>query len=319
MGLVEASFTAVRFRNFKGLRKFSVSLQSFNILVGPNNAGKSTIVGAFRILAEGIRKARSRNPALVMTPNGQGLGYPIDLGKSGGVGENIFFDYDDSEPATITFRLSNANELTLFFPEQGICTLLCDANGLPIKSTSLFRRNFPVTVGFVPILGPVDQEERLYKQEAARQALLTTGAARNFRNIWHHFPEGFAEFRELIQETWPGMDISKPELNIGENPVILRMFCPEDRIPREIFWAGFGFQVWCQMLTHIVKNRRVSLFLIDEPDIYLHSDLQRQLLALLKALGPDILIATHSTELISEADPNDILVIDKRNNEVDPF
>jgi hypothetical protein len=54
------------------------------------------------------------------------------------------------------------------------------------------------------------------------------------------------------------------------------------------------------------------LLAIDEPDIYLHSDLQRQLLSLLKEAGPDILIATHSTELVSDADPNDIVVVTKR-------
>ena len=86
------------------------------------------------------------------------------------------------------------------------------------------------------------------------------------------------------------------------------MFCPEERIPREIFWAGFGFQVWCQMLTHVIQSEGASLFLIDEPDIYLHADLQRQLLGLLQNLGPDILIATHSTEIITEAEPDDILL-----------
>jgi predicted ATP-dependent endonuclease of OLD family len=61
-------------------------------------------------------------------------------------------------------------------------------------------------------------------------------------------------------------------------------------------------------------NKNASLFLIDEPDIYLHSDLQRQLLSILKTLGPDIIIATHSTELISEAEINDILLINKSNS-----
>jgi hypothetical protein len=91
----------------------------------------------------------------------------------------------------------------------------------------------------------------------------------------------------------------------------LQMFCPEDRIPREIFWAGFGFQVWCQMLTHIIQSNESALFLIDEPDIYLHSDLQRQLLGLLRNMGPDILIATHSTEIITEAETDDIVLINK--------
>jgi predicted ATP-dependent endonuclease of OLD family len=89
------------------------------------------------------------------------------------------------------------------------------------------------------------------------------------------------------------------------------MFCPEERIDREIFWAGFGFQVWCQMLTFMVVNKNASLFIIDEPDIYLHSDLQRQLVSALRSLGPDILIATHSTEIILEADPDEILTVTK--------
>jgi hypothetical protein len=163
----------------------------------------------------------------------------------------------------------------------------------------------------VPILGPVEHNEPLYLREAARKALLTHGAARNFRNIWYHYQDDFAAFRKLIRETWPGMDIEPPEVDRSHNPPLLRMFCPEERIPREIYWAGFGFQVWCQMLTHIVRNVQASIFLIDEPDIYLHSDIQRQLLAILKDLGPDILIATHSTELIAEAEPDELLVINK--------
>lgn len=77
-------------------------------------------------------------------------------------------------------------------------------------------------------------------------------------------------------------------------------------------WAGFGFQVWCQMLTHLIQSKAASIFLIDEPDIYLHSDLQRQLVGLLRSLGPDILIATHSTEIVTEAEANEIVLINKK-------
>jgi len=108
------------------------------------------------------------------------------------------------------------------------------------------------------------------------------------------------------------MDIQRPEVDSSHEKTLLRMFCPEERIPREIFWAGFGFQVWCQMLTYIVRGKGAALFIIDEPDIYLHADIQRQLLGILKALGPDILIATHSTEIITEADPDDLVVINKK-------
>ena len=65
------------------------------------------------------------------------------------------------------------------------------------------------------------------------------------------------------------------------------------------------------MLTHLIQGGDNSIFLIDEPDIYLHSDLQRQLIGLLRQLGPDILIATHSTEMIIEAEPDELILVDK--------
>lgn len=67
------------------------------------------------------------------------------------------------------------------------------------------------------------------------------------------------------------------------------------------------------MLTHIIQGSASSIFLIDEPDIYLHSDLQRQLIGSPRNMGPDILIATHSTEIITEAETDDIVLVNKRH------
>jgi hypothetical protein len=305
-------FVRVDFYRFKSFSRFSLNLRHFNILVGPNNAGKSTVLAAFRILAAALRKATSRTPEVVRGPLGDTLGYVIDLSAISVGEENIFHNYDDQEPATVLFKLSNKNELLLYFPEKGACYLIASHDGRHPKAPASFRANFNCPIGFVPILGPVEQNEGLYEKETARRALFNYSAARNFRNIWYHFPDKFDEFRSALIETWPGMDINKPEVDFSGRKPRLCMFCPEERIPREIFWAGFGFQVWCQMLTHLVQSSDRSIFLIDEPDIYLHSDLQRQLLRLLRNLGPDILLATHSTEIITEAEPDDILLVSKK-------
>ncbi|RJQ54489.1 MAG: ATP-binding protein [Actinobacteria bacterium] len=304
--------TSVKFSRYKAFQEFSVALDEFNILVGPNNSGKSTILGAFRILAEALRRAKSKSPVLVQGPGGTTRGHDVNLDNVPIATENVFYNYRDDEPAQVSFRLSGGDHLTLYFPERGACNLTWDAGGRAIASPSAFRQHFSVDVGLVPILGPVEHNEPLYQKEAAREALLTHRASRNFRNIWYHYPDSFDEFRALVQETWPGMDIKKPEVDVSyAAKPLLHMFCPEERLDREIFWAGFGFQVWCQMLTFMVMHKDASLFVIDEPDIYLHSDLQRQLIAALRELGPDILLATHSTEIISEADPNQILVVTK--------
>jgi len=305
-------FTSISFRNYKALRQYSVSLNGFNILVGPNNSGKSTILGAFRILAEGMRKASARNPEFLSLRGEESWGYRVPLDELPLAMENVFSNYDDTHPAIIDFRLSSGNRLELRFPETNICYMICKTQGRPVRSTADFKREYKASVGFVPVLGPVEHDEPLYQKEAARRALLTHRASRNFRNIWYHYPENFQQFRDLIRSTWPGMDIDPPEVDVRGQKPILRMFCPEERYPREIFWAGFGFQVWCQMLTFMVRAKSDSLLIIDEPDIYLHSDLQRQLVSLLKEIKSDVLIATHSTEIISEAEPGDLLVVNKK-------
>ncbi len=304
-------FARVEFTRFKAFKTFRLDLKHFNIMVGPNNAGKSTILAAFRILAAAQRRAIAQRATLVRGPAGTVYGYQVNLAAISVAEENIFYNYEDDEPAQVVFHLSNGNSLTLYFPEAGVCVLLPDAQGNGFATPTTFRSQFNCPIGFVPILGPVEHHEPLFEKEAARLALFNYRAARNFRNIWYHYKERFPEFREALQQTWPGMDVEPPEVDRSHKKPLLHMYCPEKRRPRELFWAGFGFQVWCQMLTHIIQWKEASIFLIDEPDIYLHADLQRQLLGLLRNLGPDILLATHSTEIITEAEADDILLISK--------
>jgi energy-coupling factor transporter ATP-binding protein EcfA2 len=304
-------FVRVKFSRFKAFKEFTLDLKHFNILIGPNNAGKSTVLAAFRILAAAMRRATSRNATPVRGPHGIVQGYDVDLTAISIAEENIFYNYDDSEAAEVSFQLSNQNVLRLFFPEPKVCLLLADAQGKQCSQPSTFRKQFDCPIGFVPILGPVEHHEPLYEKEAARLALFNYRAARNFRNIWYHYPDKFDDFRSALLQTWPGMDIERPEIDTSHERPRLHMYCPEHRIPRELFWSGFGFQVWCQMLTHLIQSKNVSIFLIDEPDIYLHSELQRQLLGLLRNLGPDILLATHSTEIIIEAETDDIVLVNK--------
>ncbi len=304
-------FVRVHFERFKAFKSFSLELRKFNVLVGPNNAGKSTILAAFRILAAAIRRADSRKAELIQGPQGLTQGYTIDLTTISVAEENLFYDYDYDQAASVCFSLSSGNSLTLYFPEPQVCYLISDAQGRPCGTPTTFRKFFRCQIGFVPILGPVEHNEPLYEREAARRAVFNYRAARNFRNIWWHLPHGFQEFRELIQATWPGMDVKPPELDRSHDRARLHMYCPENRKDRELFWAGFGFQVWCQMLTHVIQWKTASIFLIDEPDIYLHSDLQRQLISILRTLGPDILIATHSPEIVTDAEIDEIVIVDK--------
>jgi energy-coupling factor transporter ATP-binding protein EcfA2 len=305
----EVTITSLEFRNFKALDQFSISLQHMNVLVGPNNSGKSTVLSALRALAEGLRRARAKSADRVVGPGGETtLGYRISEDSLPISVENVHTDYEETDTRVI-FRLSNRNVLQLYFPRDGGCSLLTDVNGRPTYTPGEFRKAFPISIGIVPVLGPVEHEEALVNEETVRRGLATHRASRHFRNYWRYYPQGFEVFADLVAGTWPGMKILSPEIDAQSGK--LTMFAEEERIPRELFWSGFGFQIWCQLLTHISRATQDTLIVIDEPEIYLHPDIQRQLLGILRAAGPDIVLATHSTEMIAEADPSDIVLIDK--------
>ncbi|WP_151735193.1 ATP-dependent nuclease [Paenibacillus tengchongensis] len=304
------NITSIEFKNFKALKYYSVKIQRMNILVGPNNSGKSTIISAFRALAIGIRQALSKKASIVSTSDGEQMGYQISEEALPMSLENVHTDYAEIE-SSINFRLSNGNRLILYFPLTGGCYLLTVTSGKKVTTPKQFKEEFPISLEIVPVLGPIEQNEQVISEETVRKGLTTHRASRHFRNYWRYYPQGFEEFSKLVSKTWPGMTIEPPRKTDMMSSDLV-MFCNEDRIARELYWSGFGFQIWCQLLTHISRSKDASIIVVDEPEVYLHPDVQRQLLGILRDSGPDIIIASHSTEIMGEADASEILLINKK-------
>jgi energy-coupling factor transporter ATP-binding protein EcfA2 len=304
---VSETITSVEFKDYKALKNFSLRLTDRNVLVGPNNCGKSTIIGAFRVLAEGLRTARSKSPERIIFGETVVRGYRIPKESIAISTENVHTNYQDLD-SSITFRVSNGNQLRLIFPERGGCILVPETTRTPVLSPKSFSTAFPISLAVVPVLGPLEQDEPRVELATVQRNLHTPRASRHFRNYWLYRPEAFEKFSDLVQRTWPGINIGEP-IDDGD---VIHMFCTEGRIPRELFWSGFGFQIWCQLLTHLVRGGDASIMVVDEPEIYLHPDLQRQLLEILFSLGPSVVMATHSAEMIGAAEPRDIILIDKK-------
>lgn len=305
----EIRFVSVQFRNFKALEHFSIRLASLNILIGPNNSGKSTVLSAFRVLESGLRRARAKKAELVRIGDDVRYGYYLSEETVPMSVENVHTDYVE-EDATVTFRLSNGSRLILLFPANGGIVFHCETNGRPVTTPSAFRQAFPIGVVSVPVLGPLEHNEEFVQQETVVRELSTHRASRHFRNYWHYFPEGFDTFAKLVSERWPGMTVSPPDPPDYASKTIA-MFCRENRMTRELYWAGFGFQVWCQLLTHISRATTSTILVIDEPEIYLHPEVQRQLLEIVRNSGPAVLLATHSAEVVAEAEPSEVLLVQK--------
>lgn len=119
-------FTAVKFRNFKSLRDFSIRLKMINVLVGPNNAGKSTILDAFRIMMAAHNFASRRNPTGIQIGDKIELGYDIPISQIPISLANIHSDYLTNRETSVEFIIDNGNKLKLSFYENSRCILSFD-------------------------------------------------------------------------------------------------------------------------------------------------------------------------------------------------
>jgi energy-coupling factor transporter ATP-binding protein EcfA2 len=302
-------FKTVRFRNFKSFKDFSVQLKAVNVLVGPNNAGKSTILDAFRAAAAAHSFASRRVPTVLQVDGNALFGYDIPVSNFPISLVNIHTNYFTDEETSVTFTLDNRNAFKLTFHDNARCILTTDS-ARPTRNTGQFKANFPLSIYPFPTLGPLEEEELLLTDEYVRQFQYTRRAHRMFRNIWYRRIDQFASFQALVERTWEGMTIAKPELDL-KYPPRLSMFCKEGRVDREIFWVGFGFQVWLQLLTHLIGAESDNVLVVDEPEIYLHPDLQHRLFNLLKETNKQVILATHSPEIVNEAEHNEVILIDK--------
>ena len=67
-----------------------------------------------------------------------------------------------------------------------------------------------------------------------------------------------------------------------------------------------------QIVSHMLRGDQNSIFVLDEPDIYLHPDLQSKLLELVRERFNQFFLATHSTEIINHSRPGDIVSVNSK-------
>ncbi len=305
----------IQFSQFKALRRFTLRLGPLTLLTGANNAGKSTALSALRLLDLALAHAGRRVPLRLATPTGRTLGWSVPTARLAVSLANVHTDLEDVETTLRFVYDHDDNDLLLTFPADGGCLLTVPGDRPPPRRPAELRARFPQRIVAVPVLGPLENDEPIVQEATVRRGLRTHRASRHFRNHWAQNPAGFPAFAALLAQTWPGMRIEPPERSFVGDTAALHMFCQEHRATRELYWCGFGFQIWCQLLTHISRAGPGDLLLIDEPETYLHPRVQRQLLQILRDTGAQVVLASHATTLIASAAAGEVRGIDRAAGE----
>lgn len=317
--MTDSSITTLRLYRYKGFRDYRLRLKGSSILVGPNNAGKSTIIAALRLCATLLLQAKRKKadvPEHDETRNRRVRAYHLRVTPGSFVDENVHHEFRAEEARLeLTFK----NKATLYVvwpPDRDAFFYLEHLEGMQPSSVRHTKDSYP-TIGVVSTLTPIEHRERILSPEHVRDNYTSKLASRHFRNQLHLLesenPDAFKELTEFILANTPEAEKLSLFVTASNGPREIDLYFTEASTgtEKELFWAGDGLQIWMQVLLHIWRQRDVDILVLDEPDVFLHPDLQRRLVRVLEDADSQIILATHAPEVLSEASKESVVIIDR--------
>jgi energy-coupling factor transporter ATP-binding protein EcfA2 len=311
----------VKLRNFKAFENFSITLKEFSLLVGPNSAGKSTILSALKFAEACLRSAKRTKFSLKRQHGGTWVqAYPIPLKDFELLNESVRHEFRETSETTLELIWQNGCRLRAVWPRDDYDTdstpffYLLDATGRIPRTVKQVRDEY-TPIGIITALTPLEHEEEILTAEYERKNLASRLSSRHFRNqlrILSNTSDDWLDFLDFAEPWMGGMRISEPVAQYGpESSIDVFYTEPGSGREKELVWAGDGVQIWLQLLLHIYRLKEYPTLILDEPEVFLHADLQRRLVRLIDSLGIQVVLATHSSEVLAEADSKSIVWIDK--------
>lgn len=298
-------------KRFKNIDHLELTLQNMNVLIGANNAGKSSILQAIQFAVSVAqtttleRSARwiqaSDKLPTSLTPN-QLIYAPLrdvySLAKGGELKTDInsaiqvIFQDDEFQECIITIRKGKNKNIAIELFHQKL-------------GKKLQNIEHPFSI-YVPGLAGVPGYEELKSPGIIRRAAARGDANNIFRNILLLLNKSPAEWNQFISDIhsiFPNVEFIVEFDN--EKDEHLNIKIRKQFIELPIDASGTGFLQIVQILSYI-NLYKPQLLLLDEPDAHLHPDNQRKLaqklLEISESRGVQIIISTHSRHLYDQLD-----------------
>ncbi|MDP3762024.1 MAG: AAA family ATPase [Ramlibacter sp.] len=309
--------TELRLQNFRCFEDHTIPLRACSVVVGKNNAGKSTLVDALRLVS--IASSRFLTLGIRNPPNWTGR--PLrEVGVSPSIEgmefntENLFHRYG-AGPSTITAKFESGAYLKIYVGAEGaIHAVLFDPTHHVAKTRSRAKEVLLDRVEIMPQVGPLERNEVVLGPDYVKRNLSSSLASKHFRNQLNLFPAQVEVFKQMAEDTWQGLQVRELGGYGGSPGKPLTLLVRNDDYIAEVATMGHGLQMWLQTMWFLARVDLDSTVILDEPDVYMHPDLQRRLIRHLRQRRRQIVVTTHSVEIMSEVDAEDILILDRANS-----
>ena len=331
--------TQLTLRNFKSIEEQTYEFAQFDLLVGRNNSGKSTVLQALAIwqfcIDEFRRVKRQGNTGKqIVLPNFTALPVPeFNLlwkektdrrypKKNGSkkqefilVEIDVTWITDSSEHKLCSFgvKLRYSSPQTIYaIPSEG-WEYFRELEGEPSQSDSRLP-----TIAYVPPFSGLEPNEEWRDDGPLRKQIGKAQPGSVLRNlllrVWEEYPDDWTEVKRAIQQ-WFSVDLRNPQYERGVDTQIICEYKQGDK-SYDIISGGSGFHQTLTLLAFFYGYKPTTI-LLDEPDAHLHVNLQREILDYFKnqkALqrNTQFIIATHAEAFIQGVDVSQIIsLLDK--------
>ncbi|MFZ1750428.1 MAG: AAA family ATPase, partial [Saprospiraceae bacterium] len=297
-------------KNFKKIEHEEFILTDFDLLVGANNSGKSTLLQALAIwqycVEQFSRTKRSGSRGIqIVLPDFTALPLPefILLWRNKTERKNVKNADGKNKPDFILIeievfwsyyenKVEVTNSLNIHLRYQSPLSVYA----IPALGFDEFRKaavstGFPNIVYVPPFSGlePIEkwQDDGNVKQNVGKGQPGSVLRNLLFRVIDKTDENGkvmdsskiqdWVEIQNKIQQ-WFGIEINNPNYIKGQSTMITQTYSV-DKKEYDIISAGSGFHQILTLLAFIYGYPGISTILFDEPDAHLHVNLQKQILA----------------------------------------
>ena len=308
----------IELENYRCYKKSSIRFKNIGIIVGRNNAGKSTIIEALRIIAHAGKK--SKTAQYVSPPRSIGIalqkGFLLDSKKLKIDLRSIIYLYDSAPYAKITAKFDDGSFIEVYLTKDVIFASVFDPKSKNIIQKSMAQNLAIEKINILPQIGLIKENEKKLSEDTIKTDKDTYLSSRHFRNELLLFKEDhFEDFKAIAEETWPGLRILELNYVPGLDEYI-SLIIKDEKFAAEIGIMGSGIQMWIQMVWFISRCKGSDTIILDEPDVYMHPDMQRKILEVVLRKFKQVIIATHSVEIIYGVDAENIITIEKETKKI---
>lgn len=327
-------------RNFKSIGEQTYDFTKFDLLIGRNNCGKSTVLQALAIwqfcIDEFHRSNRGGSKGIqIILPNFTALPVPefnllwkdrtdrrwlpAEKGKTQQyILIDIIVEWQDKDGNSQSFEVQ-----LRYSSQQTIYAIPSDGWN---RFRDLEKQKLLPVIAYVPPFSGLDPTEEWRDDGPIRKQIGQAQPGSVLRNLLlrvcppperddagrkpkgYKFPQEWVEIQEVAKR-WFSVELKPPKYEKGIDTQILCEYVQHNE-SFDIISGGSGFHQTLTLLAFLYGYKPTTI-LLDEPDAHLHVNLQREILDYFKRKSTEknvqFLIATHAEEFAKGVDASQIV------------